>query len=71
MLFFLFLDIGDPNVGFQPSQTSFFTTCLKDCGSVHSFVIATCLKIVVGLTKDTLPVKYFCSNIFFVSVEFH
>ena len=32
----------------------------KNCGRGESLCITTCLKIVVGVIKDMLPVKYFC-----------
>ena len=54
---------GFQDVAFLPLRASFFfTTFFIHCCRGESFRTTTCLKTVVGVCKDMLPVKYFCSN---------
>ena len=64
--------MGFQDVAFQPSQASYYTTSLKQCGSGESPRTTTCLNTAVGvskgmlLAKDVTPTKPLP-----VSVEFH
>ena len=45
-----------------PSRDSFYATFLKNHVRSQGLVTTTCLKTVVGVSKDTLPVEYLRSN---------
>ena len=40
----------------------FYTTFLNDCGRGESFRTTTCLRTVVRVSRDMLPVEHFSSN---------
>ena len=64
--------MGFQDVLFLSSRASFSTTFLKNCCRGEGLRTTTCLKVVVGLSKGMLPVKYFCFNkAIFVLMEFH
>ena len=50
---------------FSSSGACFYTTFLKKCGRGYGFRTAMCalphvLELLVGVSKGTFPVKYFC-----------
>ena len=45
------------DVAFQPSEASFFTTFLKNCGRDENLWTTTCLTTLVGVRKGIFPVK--------------
>ena len=64
--------MGFKDVAFLPSRGSFSTTFFPKCGDGESLFTTTSLKVVVGVSKNMLHVKYVCSNkASFVSVTFH
>ena len=54
--------MGFVDVMFLPSCASLSTTFLNNCGSSESLRTAIYLETVVGVSKGTLPVKYFYYN---------
>ena len=65
--------MGFQDVAFLPSQASFHTTFLKNCGRSESLMTATYLKTMVVGRHGHTPCKIFLLQqiIFSVSVEFH
>ena len=63
--------MGFQDVAFLPTQAYFSTTFLRSCGSGECLGTTTCHKTMVGVGKDMLPVKYFCSNKASYCVKLH
>ena len=54
--------MGLQDGAFLPSQNSFSTTFLRNCGRGENLETTTCLKTVVDVSKGMFLVKYFCSS---------
>ena len=54
--------MGFHNVAYLPFRASFCTTFLINCDRSENLRTTTCLKIVAGVNKGMLPVKYFINN---------
>ena len=64
--------MGFQDVEFLLSRANFPPHFLALVVEVKASGAPHVLKLLLGVSKGMLPVRYFCSNnIFFVSVEFH
>ena len=59
------------DVAFLPSNSTFSTTFLMNCGRGECLGPPHILTVWLWVSKGVLPVKYFCPQTYFVPVEFH
>ena len=54
-------EMGFHDVAFLPSCASFSMVFLITCGRGEDLSTTTCLKLLFGVSKCLLPLRYFCS----------